>query len=215
MRETRSALAWVFRWLSRSWWVTLLLVTGGAIAAEAGPFAYVAHLAANTVSVIDTTTNMVVATVTVGGASYGVAITPDGAFAYVANQGSNTVSVIDTATNAVVATVPVDSPSGVAITPDGAFAYVGARSNIVSVIDTATNTVVATIPIIADPRWVAITPDGAFAYVTNFGSDSVSVIATASNTVSDDWFMLMATFKNAVQPGGCRNFIALLGAGCR
>ncbi len=35
----------------------------------------------------------------------------------------------------------------------------------------------------AGPRSVAITPDGAFAYVTNFNSNDVSVIATASNTV--------------------------------
>ncbi len=35
----------------------------------------------------------------------------------------------------------------------------------------------------AVPRGVAITPDGAFAYVTNGASNTVSVIATASNTV--------------------------------
>ena len=33
------------------------------------------------------------------------------------------------------------------------------------------------------PFSVAITPDGAFAYVTNFDSNEVSVLATASNTV--------------------------------
>ena len=69
------------------------------------------------VSVIDTATNTVVATVTVGGGPFGVAITPDGVFAYVANFGSGTVSVIGTATNTVVATVPVGGgPFGVAIT---------------------------------------------------------------------------------------------------
>ncbi len=35
----------------------------------------------------------------------------------------------------------------------------------------------------AVPVGVAITPDGVFAYVTNAGSGTVSVIATASNTV--------------------------------
>jgi YVTN family beta-propeller protein len=34
------------------------------------------------------------------------------------------------------------------------------------------------------PVGVAITPDGAFAYVTNAGSDTVSVIDTATNTVT-------------------------------
>ena len=31
---------------------------------------------------------------------------------------------------------------------------------------------------------VAVTPDGAFVYVTNSGSDTVSVIDTATNTVT-------------------------------
>ncbi len=51
-------------------------------------------------------------------------------------------------------------------------------------IDTATNTVTATITVGNGPRSVAITPDGALAYVTNFGADTVSVIDTATNTVT-------------------------------
>ncbi len=53
--------------------------------------------------------------------------------------------------------------------------------NTVSVIQTVHNTVVARVPVGVDsfPVGVAITPDGAFAYVTNNGSTTVSVIATA------------------------------------
>ena len=52
----------------------------GAMAspAEAQPFAYVANVAANNVSVIETTGNTVMATVAVGIAPIGVAVTPDG-----------------------------------------------------------------------------------------------------------------------------------------
>ena len=71
-------------------------------------------------SVINTATNTVVATVAVGTDPAWVAITPNGAFAYVTNIGSNNVSVINTATNTVVATVTVGTnPLGVAITPNG------------------------------------------------------------------------------------------------
>ena len=77
-------------------------------------------------SVIDTSTNQVVDTVTVGSEPRGVAITPDGAFAYVVNQATldgNTVSVIQTSTDSVIATVAVGTnPAQVAITPDGKFA---------------------------------------------------------------------------------------------
>ena len=84
-----------------------------------GAFAYVANSVSNTVSVIATATNTVVATVAgVGSMPSGVAITPDGAFAYVGANAGSTVSVIATATNTVVATVGVGSePFGVAITP--------------------------------------------------------------------------------------------------
>jgi YVTN family beta-propeller protein len=111
------------------------------------------------VSVINTATKTVVATVLVGNFPVGVAITPDGAFAYVTN-GLDTVSVIATATNTLVATVPVGiRPVRVAFTPDGAFAYVtNFYSNSVSVIATATNTVVATVPVGRAPFDVAITP---------------------------------------------------------
>jgi len=72
----------------------------------------------NTVSVIDTAANAVVATIPVGLLPRGIAITPDGTRAYVMDLGDNTASVLDTATNAVVATIPVGkAPFGVAITP--------------------------------------------------------------------------------------------------
>jgi YVTN family beta-propeller protein len=69
-----------------------------------------------TVSVIDTATNNIVATVNVGTLSYEVTVSPDGTKLYVTNSGSNTVSVIDTATNKVTATVNgLNNPQGVAI----------------------------------------------------------------------------------------------------
>jgi YVTN family beta-propeller protein len=56
----------------------------------------VANLGSNTVSVIDTASNTVVATVQVESAPIAVAITPDGTHAFVTNNGN--LSVIATAT---------------------------------------------------------------------------------------------------------------------
>ncbi len=83
----------------------LVLFPGGAWAG--GPQAYITNFSDNTVSVIDTASNTVTATVPVGAGPRGVAVNPAGTFAYVANRFSNNVSVIDTASNTVVATVPV------------------------------------------------------------------------------------------------------------
>ena len=82
-------------------------------------------IGSNTVSVIDTATNNVTATVNVECGPIGVAVSPDGTKVYVTNAYSNTVSVIDTATNNVTATVPVGSyPWGIAVNPDGTKVYV-------------------------------------------------------------------------------------------
>src|SRR2546422_5866625 len=100
-----------------------------------GAFAYVTNTGAlcdfctlnppPSVSVIDTATYSVVATIPVGNYPAGVAITTHGAFAYVANFNSNSVSVIDTPTNTLTSTVTVGTkPSAVAITPNAAFTYV-------------------------------------------------------------------------------------------
>jgi YVTN family beta-propeller protein len=137
----------------------------GTASAQAQTQAYVPNGGDNTVSVIDTGTNTVVATIPVGPQPQAVAITPDGTRAYVPGAGFTTlpgtlVSVIDISTDTVVATISVGRfPTGVAITPDGTRAYVtNALDNTASVIDTATNTVVANIAVGLFPEAVAIMP---------------------------------------------------------
>ena len=90
------------------------------------PYAYVTNYVSNNVSVINTVTNQVIATIGVGDGPWGLAVTPDGSKVYVTNylQGNN-VSVINTATTQVVTTIPVGaSPHGIAVTPDGSKVYV-------------------------------------------------------------------------------------------
>ena len=74
---------------------------------QAASLAYISNALGNTVSVIDTTTQIVIATVPVGTEPYGVAVNPAGTRVYVANLLDNTVSVIDTTTQTVIATVSV------------------------------------------------------------------------------------------------------------
>jgi YVTN family beta-propeller protein/VCBS repeat-containing protein len=145
----------------------------------------VANQAANTVSVIDTTTNAVVKTITVGSRPTGIVASPDQTKVYVANGWSATVSVIDTTTNAVTATIGVGGgPVGVAISNDGTRLYVSnASSNTVSVVNTATRTVISTINVGAFPYGATMSPDGTRLYVNNQNSNTVSVINTVTSTV--------------------------------
>jgi YVTN family beta-propeller protein len=155
-----------------------------------------------TVSVIATATNTVVATVPVGIVPTGVAVHPAGTFVYVTNSSSDTVSVIATATNTVVATVPVGTrPIGVAVHPAGTVVYVANRaSGTVSVIATATNTVVATVPVGRYVSHVAMHPAGGLAYVTT--DTDVSVIDTATHTVVATVAAGDFPFGVAVHPAG-------------
>ncbi len=181
-----------------------------AVIANAQPFAYVANQYSAAVSVIDTATNSVVATIPVGNDPVEVAITPDGTRAYVTNQVDSTVSVINTATNTVFTTVPVgNTPTVIAITPDGTRAYVPNQGdNTVSVINTASNTVVATVPAGNVPIGVAITPDGTLAYVTNRIDNTVSVINTATNTVLTTVPVGTGPVGVAITPDGTLAYVA-------
>ena len=144
--------------------------------------AYITNLDANTVSVIDTTSNTVAATIPVGSAPWGVAVSPDGSTVYVANFIDGTVSVIATATDTVTATIPVGiTPFGVAVF--GAVFVTNSGDNTVSVIDPASNTVTAVIPVGIAPRGVAVTPDGSTVYVANEGDNTVSVIGEVTATI--------------------------------
>ena len=79
----------------------------------------------DSVTMIDTDSERVVATVRVGDGPQDVTWAPDGRFAYVANVDADTVSVIDAATMTVTATVLTgDAPTSVAVLPDGRAAYV-------------------------------------------------------------------------------------------
>ncbi|MFA5452116.1 MAG: hypothetical protein WC248_00880, partial [Candidatus Methanomethylophilaceae archaeon] len=59
----------------------------------AGTKVYVTNKGAGTVSVIDTSSNTVSATVTVGANPFGAAVNPAGTKVYVTNYGAGTVSV--------------------------------------------------------------------------------------------------------------------------
>jgi len=149
------------------------------------PYAYVANISGNSISVVNTATNTVSAVVGVPASPSGVAVTPDGNFVYVACQGANSVAVISTATNTVVSTIAVGStPVQVAVTPNGAQVYVVIRgANQVSVIDTASNTVIGNVGVGNRPVAVAFNLNGSRAYVPNLYSANVSIIDTASRTV--------------------------------
>ena len=137
-------------------------------ATAAGPKAYVGNFKDNSVSVIDTGTGTVVATVPVSAGPHGMTATPDGRTVYVSGDGSSEVSVIDTATDRVARKIDVGkTPHGLAMAPGGKLLLVGVYGeDRVAFVDPATQAIVATVPV-PKPHTIAIRPDGKVAYVAS------------------------------------------------
>jgi YVTN family beta-propeller protein len=181
---------------------------------SAGPYPYVPNEYDNTVSVIDTSSDTVVATIPIGGKfADTAAISPDGSLVYVASE-SGQVAVISTATNSVVTIIPVPGDLWtVAVSPDGSLVYaanVGASA--VSVIDAKTNTLITNIPVASGPYGIAFSPDGTRAYVAS-ESGTVSVISTATNSVLTTINVGTTPTMLAMSPDGQRVYVDNNGSG--
>jgi YVTN family beta-propeller protein len=121
-----------------------------------GAIVYVCNASSfsNSVSVINTATNTVIATVTVGALPYGVVFSSDSTRAYVSNISGNSVSVLDAQAHSLITNVLIGaSPIGVALTPDGSQLYVAVSGNDkVNIVSTATNTMTGSISVAAGPN---------------------------------------------------------------
>jgi len=172
--------------------LAMFIIAGAALAlassvALAAPKAYVGNFADSTVSVIDTATNRVVATVPVAAGPHGMAMSADGQKVYVTGDGSSAMSIIDTATDKVSKTVDVGkTPNGVALTPDGKLLLVAVYGeDRVAFYDTASDALIGSVAV-AKPHTVAITPDGSLAYVTSQapGAAALVVVNVAARSVA-------------------------------
>lgn len=174
----------VSRWLTFTF--LLALVSGTALAQAR---AYVSNGGGNTVSVIDTSTNMVVDTVSTGDLPFDLAPSPDGSRMYVTAK-NTFLSEISTSINIVTQETDLErSATYIAVHPNGQSAYV---ANLFEGSFTVLTTGGLTFPvrratlggIVSD---LALSPDGRFLYIAdvpNFPFDPagfVWVYNTASN----------------------------------
>ncbi len=155
--------------------------------------AYVTNWASNSVTPINTTSNVPGTAIHVGSEPDAIAITPNGATAYVANWGSNNVTPINLATGKAGKAIGVGlHPDAIAITPDGTTAYVANfGSSSVTPINLSKNKAGASIGIDTSvhpgssthPDAIAIAPLGSPVYVTSQTWGNVVEINTFDNHV--------------------------------
>jgi len=181
-----------------------------AVQADAQYYAYIPNRWGDTVSVIDTSTHTVIATVVVEGMAHGVAVAPDGKRVYVPNSGSRTVSVIDTLTNTVIATIADPRGPSIAVNPVQDRAYVPDYHRCtLSIIDTSTNTVVAVIPTQSvGPTGVAVTPDGSKVFIAFRWARVFAVFDTFSNSFVAEIELPYIARGVAVSPDGTKVYFA-------
>jgi YVTN family beta-propeller protein len=132
---------------------------------------YVANSGENSISVVDTAANRVLATIPVAGEPKGLAVWRDvdstkNGRVYVSivgkNDGKNVLEVVDPVTFKVVNTAPVSGkPGAIALSPDGRKVFVALEGQAaIDVIDTASMLRVRTIDLTGgSPKNLYITPD--------------------------------------------------------
>jgi YVTN family beta-propeller protein len=153
--------------------ITATGATGPMVFSPNGDYLYVAGQSANTVLVIDTSTNEVTTTFST---TYpcGLAVSADNTTLYSSDFQSGTVTALNASTGAVITTIDIPGAEGLTLAAGSTNLYVTGASGIngtLSVVDTATNTVTGTpVSLPGYPDQILFSPSGANAYIVNYGS---------------------------------------------
>lgn len=199
---------------------TTSIPTGGSpnflLFSPDGSMGYVCNIMGNDVTAFATATNMVTATIPMGGGSAprSLAIAPDGSKLYVTNSGTPSVGVVNLSDNSVtfITTNIGTSPQGIAISFDGSLVVVGnTGSNSISVIDTATATAAPPFALGATPFNILFTPDDSKAVITMSNAAFLSIYDTASNMLSPTIATTGPTFFSTLSTDGSQMFIPAFG----
>ncbi len=201
------------------------------MATEGRELAYVSNSYGDTISVIDTATLAVTATipmdfgtkkviprwpegeVEIANAPMNPTFTPDGRLLYVADSQGSNIAVIDPRTNSVTEVIDLDMrPCDLAFTPDGerlvvtliqASPYEGQGA--VMVLDLTTGEEASRVVIGTNPEEVAITPDGARAYAVGA---SLWAIDVARGDVVRDIYLPHHCYDALASPDGKRIYLS-------
>lgn len=142
-----------------------------------------------TISVVDTATGAVTATIAVGGWPTEIAFTPDGTTAYIPDTSGRT-HVIDVATRTATGTIEGgDFPVAIALDAAAGRAWVANRgyeasATSVSVLDLAAGTIVGQLTAGLRPLDLSLSPDGTVLAVPGADDGSVTLFDAASGTTT-------------------------------
>ena len=188
---------------------------------------YVANsaTASNSVTPISTATNLSGTPITGFSNPFAIAVAPNGQTEYVANMGAGTVSAVNLAASppTIASTITIGTgtnPEALAVSSNGQSLYVADEgTNAVTPVTLVATAGCASPPCVGTPitvgtapEGIAITPDGQTVYVTNSASASVSVISTATNTVTATDTVGTTPTGVAVTPNGQTAYVVNSGS---
>ena len=143
---------------------------------SANGYLYVANYGSGNVTVINESTNKVLASIDVGSGPDAIVVDPQNGLVYVANYLSGTVSIIN-GTSLVSTDIVGSNPKALVYDSFNNFIYVANYgTDTVSVINASSDLVIANVTVQSGPSAFAINTTNGLVYVTNSLSDSVSII---------------------------------------
>jgi putative membrane protein len=164
----------------------------GCASKPSGPLAFVSNERDGTITVIDTATDKVVSTLTVGGRPRGIRISNNKDRIWVAitspsnqSQGEDKIVELD-ANGKVLAEYDAGTDPENFVLDDAATRLYIANEDAgtASITDVKANRVIATMPVGLEPEGAAISPDGRWVYITSETSSTVTVIDTQTGQVA-------------------------------
>ena len=145
-------------------------------------YVYAVNDCNNSASIVNTTQNKIVGTITGLYGPFGISISPDGGYAYVTDN-NNTMSVLNTSTNAIIGNIGgFDNPWSVAFSKTGNYAYVTNYNNgTIGVVNTSTNSIIGAVKGFDNPLGIAVSPTQSYAYVTDMDQYLVTILNVSTN----------------------------------
>jgi gliding motility-associated-like protein len=175
-------------------------------------FIFTSNANGNSVSMVNTGNNRVVATIPVGNGPYVSLVNPNQQEVYISSFYQNEMHVLNALTGSIIATIATgNDPEYMTTNPDGSILYlVNVGDHTISVINTVTKQVTTTIQVGESPGLLIMSPDGMRLYVATYGNSGygpIYVINTSTNLVIATIAPTAAPSGIAFSPNGGRVYI--------
>ena len=193
-------------------------------------YVYVTNEKSGDLSIIDSDTLEVVATVPLGKRPRGIHAGPDGKTIYVALSGSppappgidestlpppdrsaDGIGVFDIKERKLVKLIKSGpDPEEFALSKNGSLLYVSNEdAALMSVVDLSKDEVIKSLPVAGEPEGVTLSPDGSFVYVTSEEEGKIFVIDTATAEIIKSFDVGPRPRSVAFRPDGAKGYISL------